>query len=250
LVDDRGSVAVSSLLKVFMRAKYLLLLLTACGPPRPADGAPSGAQASAAESPSAGPSSVSPRAPPVTPTAELDVEKLRAEGRATRSNRQPPGKSERYGHAEVYIRAALDRVRAQVTDFSHYKDLVPEKFHNARVLGKEKEDTELYLQVPIMHGVVMLWEVLRFGPVVVVEPGLELLEGKHVRGNVKTANLLMTMHRIGDEESVLECDLLILPKVPAPQSAIDEELRDAAGQALDAIRDRAEKKGEAHAIRD
>jgi hypothetical protein len=218
-----------------MRVKMVFLFLFACGR------AP---QAAPAAAPPSAPSAERPPSPAVTPTAQLDVEKLRTEGHATRSNRRPPGKTHRYGHAEIYIRANMARVRAQITDFSHYKDLVPDKFHNARVLGKEKDHTELYLQVPILHGLVTLWEVMRFGPVQVVEPGLEVLEGKHVRGNVKDGNLLLTVHRIADEESVLECDLLILPAVPAPQSAIDEELRDAAAQALDAIRVRAEQGGE------
>jgi hypothetical protein len=218
-----------------MRAKMVLLVLLACG------GAPQAAPPQAPPPAPAAAAADKPPSPDVTPTAQLDLDKLRAEGHARRSNRRPPGKSHRYGHAEIYIRANLERVRAQITDFSHYKDLVPEKFHNARVLGKEKDHTELYLQVPILHGLVTLWEVMRFGPVQVVEPGLEVLEGKHVRGNVKDGNLLLTVHRIADGESVLECDLLILPALPAPQSAIDEELRDAAGQALDAIRARAER---------
>jgi hypothetical protein len=219
-----------------MRVKIVFLFLFACGQ------APQAATPAAAPPPSS--TAEKKPSPDVTPTDQLDVERLRTEGHATRSNRRPPGKNHRYGHAEIYIRANMDRVRAQITDFSHYKDLVPEKFHNARVLGKEKDHTELYLQVPILHGLVTLWEVMRFGPVQVVGPGLEVLEGKHVRGNVKDGNLLLTVHRIADDESVLECDLLILPAVPAPQSAIDEELRDAAGQALDAFRARVEQERE------
>jgi hypothetical protein len=229
--------------KLFVPASLLLLVSSGCG--RPSQQSAPAAAPEAASSAAAPGSAVgaSPDSAPTaaTPTAELDLEKLRASEHALRSNRQPPGKSERYGHSEVLIHATMDRVREQMTDYAHYKDLVPEKFHNARVLGKEKDHTELYLQVPILHGLVTLWEVLRFGPVKVVGQGIEIVEGKHVRGNVKDGNLVLTAHRIADGESVLECDLLILPKVPAPQSAIDEELRDAAGQALDAIRERAER---------
>jgi hypothetical protein len=67
-----------------------------------------------------------------------------------------------------------------------------------------------------------------------------MVEGWLVKGNVKTANAAFTVHRVDDNFTILKFDLLILPNVPAPQVAIDEELRDAAMDAVNAIHDRAQ----------
>ncbi|MDB4997303.1 MAG: hypothetical protein JWM74_4735, partial [Myxococcaceae bacterium] len=57
--------------------------------------------------------------------------------------------------------------------------------------------------------------------------------------------IVFTMRSIEPNWTILSCDLLLTPNMPAPQSAIDEELRDAAMQAVDAIKDRAQgKKGD------
>src|SRR5438552_18472719 len=68
-----------------------------------------------------------------------DAQRLSQLGHSVKTNIVPAGKSDRYGHAEVLINAPLAKVRQQVTDYAHYKDLVPEKFHNARVVDKTRE---------------------------------------------------------------------------------------------------------------
>ena len=61
----------------------------------------------------------------------------------------------------VIGRELLAKVREKSTDFSHYKEFVPHKFQNARVIAKENGNTDLYMQVPVMRGMVTLWQVLR-----------------------------------------------------------------------------------------
>jgi hypothetical protein len=170
---------------------------------------------------------------------DADVTRL-TDGKSQKWNWQPPGTSERYGHAEVLVNAPFAAVKKQVVDYGHYKDLVPDKFHNARVVGKDAVGTEVYMQVPIMHGMLTLWNVMRFAELKAVAPEWAIVQGWFVKGNVKQANAVWTVHKIDDNFTVLKFDLLILPNVPAPQSAIDEELRDAAMQAVDAIHDRAQ----------
>lgn len=176
------------------------------------------------------------------PTTDPEVLRIENAGHSIKWNYTPEGRQERYGHAEALVNASFAKVRAQTLDFAHFKDLVPDKFHNARVIAKDKVSTDLYVQVPVMRGLILLTTVLRFGPTRVVLPGLELIEGKFVSGNknVKTANILFTVHEIDPEHVVLKCDLLILPTMAAPQAAIDEELRDAAQQAVDAMQERAQ----------
>jgi hypothetical protein len=171
---------------------------------------------------------------------DADVAKLNAAGQAMRWNDVPAGKSERYGHAEALVHAPLSAVRSHITNFAQYKSLVPQKFNNARVIAREGGSTDVYFQVPVLHGMVTLWKVLRFAPIRVVRPGEEVLEGTFVRGNVKDAHLYFTIRRVDDNVTLLRMSLLILPNVPAPQAALDEELRDAAGDAVNALHDRAQ----------
>jgi hypothetical protein len=172
-----------------------------------------------------------------------DVLRLNAaSGHALKSNGIPPGKTVSWGHAEILVNAPMARALAVATDLPHYKEFVPHKFQNARIIAKNKEtgETDLYVQVPIMKGLVTLWDVLRFAPVRDSAPDTKVFEGKFVRGNVKDAGLIITLKSVDPDYTVVKVDLLILPNVPAPQSAIDEELRDAAGDAVNAIHDRAQ----------
>ena len=49
-----------------------------------------------------------------------------------------------------------------------------------------------------------------------------------------------TIRQIDENITLLKMDLLIVPTIPAPQSALDEELRDAAMDAVRAMHDRAQ----------
>jgi hypothetical protein len=174
---------------------------------------------------------------------DADAQRLSQLGHSVKSNLVPAGKSDRYGHAEVLINAPLAKVRQQVTDYAHYKDLVPEKFHNARVVDKNKEQgtTDLYFTLDIMKGLVKLTNQIRFAPPRSAGPSTEIIEGRFIKGtNVKDSNVILTLHQVTPEFTVLKIDLLILPTIPAPQAAIDEELRDAALMAADALHDRAQ----------
>lgn len=175
--------------------------------------------------------------------ADADAVRLSQLGHSFKTNAVPAGKSERYGHAEVLINAPLAKVRQQVTDFAHYKDFAPDKFHNARVVDKDRDHgtTDLYFSLDVMRGMVKLTNTMRFSPVKVLAPGLEVVEGKFVKGtNVRDSNIILTMHEVSPDFTVLKVDLLIQPLIPAPQSAVDEELRDSALKAVDAIHDRAQ----------
>jgi hypothetical protein len=48
------------------------------------------------------------------------------------------------------------------------------------------------------------------------------------------------MHAAGAEWTVLKFDVLLRPGLPAPQSLIDEQLRDSAMDAVNSIHDRAQ----------
>ncbi len=166
---------------------------------------------------------------------DADVTRLNAATTVLKWNYVPTGKAERFGHAEVMINAPIAKVRALVTDYGHYKDFAPTKFQNSRIVAKKAGETDVYLQIPIMNGLVTLWDVARFGAPRVISPGVEVIEGHQVKGNLKDLVVIWTIRSLGDNATVLKCDLLLSLNVAAPQPAIDEELRDAAGQAVDAI---------------
>jgi hypothetical protein len=178
--------------------------------------------------------------------SDPDGARISAAGHSLKWNWTPPGRSDRYGHAETLIHAPLAQVRSHVLDFAHYKDILPDRFKTSRVVGHQADgSTDVYIQVSIMHGVLSLWDVTRFTPLKQVSPGLETLEGHMVpgKGNVEDLAVIWTMHAIDPQWTVLKFDLLLKPGLPAPQSAIDEELRDSARNAVDSIHDRAQGDG-------
>jgi hypothetical protein len=181
-------------------------------------------------------------APATARASDPDAARIVAAGHALKWNWTPPGHADRYGHAETLIHAPITAVRVQVQDFAKYKDFVPSKFKVSKVVGKQGGSTDVYIQIAVMHGMVSLWNVTRFAPPKQVSPGVEVVEGKMVpgKGNVKDVDVVWTMRSISPEWTILKFDLLMKPDMPAPQSAIDEELRDSALYAVDAIHDRAQ----------
>jgi hypothetical protein len=174
---------------------------------------------------------------------DADASRIAAAGHSLEWNWTPPGQSDRYGHAETLIHAPLTAVRRNVLDFRRYRDMLPDKFKSSRVIGHEPDGSaDVYLQIAVLHGMVLLWDVTRFGPVQHASPGVEVVEGRMVpgKGNIEGLNVTWTMRVVDEQWTLLKCDLLLKPGLPAPQSAIDEELRDSARYAVDAIHDRAQ----------
>lgn len=162
--------------------------------------------------------------------------------RTIKSNVVPPGKAERYGRAEVLVAAPIEAVRHEVTSYKGYAELAPDKFNRSKIIAKENGETDVYMQVPVLGGLVVLWQVMRFSPVQGVGTGVEHHEGRYVRGNLKNASVLYTLTKVDDKRTILRMDLLVLPNMAVPQAVLDEELRDAAAVAAEGMRDRAERK--------
>lgn len=188
------------------------------------------------------PAPIAPAAAPAAPAPDLS---RFAQGRALKSNVVPAGKSERYGRAEILVGAPIEEVRREITAYNAYRELAPDKFSRSRVIAKENNETDVYMQVPIMGGIVVLWQVMRFGPVTPIAKDLERLEGRYVRGNLRASNVVYEVTRVDARRTILRMDLLVMPNMAVPQSAVDEELRDAAATATEGMRDRAERRSRA-----
>jgi hypothetical protein len=168
--------------------------------------------------------------------AQLD--RLARDQGPIKSNWTPPGKSDRYGHAEGLVAAPYDAVKARLLDFPRYKELAGPKFKKVSVVDKSASTTDLYFQLPIMKGIVTIWYVTRFGTARPGMNGAEIVEGRFVKGNIKDMQIAFTIRPGPEQKTILVCDLNLAINLPAPQSALDEELRDACGDAVNAIRAR------------
>src|SRR5579859_6844995 len=86
---------------------------------------------------------------PARAGADDDVEAARiaAAGHSLKWNWTPPGRSDRYGHAETLVHAPLAAVRQQVVDYGRYREFVPSKFKTSRVVGHGVDgSTDVYIQ--------------------------------------------------------------------------------------------------------
>jgi len=175
------------------------------------------------------------------PTEEekaAQIDRLKRDPGPVRTNWTPPGRSERYGHAEGLVAAPYDVVRARLVDFAHYRELAGHKFKKVSVVDKQPGGTDLYFQLPIMKGLVTIWYVTRFADPRPGAGGTEVIEGRFVKGNIKDVHFVFTMRPAATDKSstVLVCDLLLSLSIPAPQGPLDEELRDACGDAIVNVR--------------
>jgi hypothetical protein len=174
---------------------------------------------------------------------DSDASRITSAGHSLKWNWTPPGRSERYGHAETLIHAPLPSVRARVLDYTHYKDFMPDKFKTSRVVAHGPDGSaDVYIQILVMGGLVTLWDVTRFAPAKTVAPGLDVIEGRMLpgKGNVDDVDVVWTLRALDVEWTVLKFDLLLKPGLPVPQWAMDIELRDSALCAVDAIHDGAQ----------
>jgi hypothetical protein len=172
-----------------------------------------------------------------------DAARIAAAGHALKWNWTPPGRSARFGHAETLIHAPLETVRHLVLDFGHYTDLSPSSITTSRVVGHRPDgSTEVYLRMGVLNNVLTLWNVTRFAPLYREPQGDEVVEGQMVqgKGNIADSAMVWTMRATAADWTVLKFDLLLRPGVPAPQSLVDEQLRDSAMDAVNSIHDRAQ----------
>lgn len=168
------------------------------------------------------------------------VAKLEAAGGSMSWSYVPQGRSERFGHAEALVAAPPIYVRDQAVDFVHYKDLSNGRIRTSRLVDKRPGSTDVYFQVPVLHGMLTLWQVLRFGDVHKAADGTETFTGKLVRGNVHAAEMTFTIRPAGNGRSIVALDMMLEPGFAAPQSMVDAELRDAAQSAVRALAAHAE----------
>lgn len=145
----------------------------------------------------------------------------------------------RYGHAETLVEAPADKCAKAAQDFGKYKEL-HRKFAGARVIAKDGDKTDVYMKYPVQIGPVKIemYEVMRFNPEHAgAQAGSHVIEAYGIKGDMKRGHTVITVKPVDARHSLVEVDVLLDPKLPAPQSYVDEELRDGAYDFVSGLRD-------------
>src|SRR5688572_14093271 len=150
------------------------------------------------------------------------------------------GRDGRYGHAETLVEAPVEKVAATALEFNRYRDL-HRKFSTARVIGKDAQGTDVYMRYPVQVGPVKVefWEVMRFAPPR-TDGATRIIEARGIKGDMKYGHTRIAVKPVGPRHSLLTVDVMLVPKIPAPQSLIDEELRDGANDFVNGLRHRSQ----------
>jgi hypothetical protein len=183
-------------------------------------------------------------APPAAPPAPKDPQVARLlEAKKTLHWNQTMGTSkDRYGHAETLVDAPAEIVVKTATDFGKYREL-HRKFKTARVIGKEGDQTDVYMRYPVQLGpmTIELYEVMRFSPDR-TNGGTHVIEARGIKGDMKRGHTIIMVRPVDAKHSLISVDISLVPTLPAPQSYVDEELRDGAEDFVDGIRDKSQDK--------
>jgi ribosome-associated toxin RatA of RatAB toxin-antitoxin module len=140
------------------------------------------------------------------------------------------------GGAHIRIRASMDKVLAVVKDYAEYKDILP-RITKSQILGRRGRATDVYMEAPVLRGLVRAWGVARFAPPQRTGDGGLQIEGKLVKGNLDGWWGTWKLTPCGDDCTVLRLEMFVDPSLPVPPEAVSEELEWAADKAVTAVRD-------------
>jgi ribosome-associated toxin RatA of RatAB toxin-antitoxin module len=151
------------------------------------------------------------------------------------------GKKFKTGHAEIFVNAPVSSVRASVQDYANYQAVIP-KFQKAKVLKKNGATTDVYLQIPILHGAATVWTVQHFESPA-TKGALEWIDGTSVQGNVDALRTRWTYRAVDEGHTILTAEIYVeprLPGIPVPNDAIGHEAEKAASEAVVSVKAHAE----------
>ena len=122
--------------------------------------------------------------PMASSAGDDEATRLERRGRAERYTRATtsPKNSIDTGGAAIYVNAPIDVVRRVVTDYRNYEKVI-KPFKQSKLLSRNKGVSEVYLEVPILHGAATVWVVAKIGSPVVAG-NEETITARMLRGNV------------------------------------------------------------------
>jgi ribosome-associated toxin RatA of RatAB toxin-antitoxin module len=179
---------------------------------------------------------------PDTASAETQdeiVQRLRSSRDSERYEVPIDGQTIKAGGARILINAPLPVVRTILQDYARYQDFMP-RFKRSRVVGSSDKHSDVYLQVPILHGAANVWSVVQFRQPIKKPDGSEIIRGRMMQGNVKDFRAAWFLTPIDANTTMLQSEILIVPNLPVPGSVVTGELGYAADMAVTSTRNRAE----------
>jgi len=179
--------------------------------------------------------------PMTTHAGDDEATRLERRGRAERYTKPTtsPKNSIDTGGAAIYVHAPIDVVRRVVTDYRNYEKTI-KAFKKSKLLSRNKGVSEVYLEVPILHGAATVWVVAVIGSPV-VEGNEEKITARMLRGNVDDFRAVWRLRAVDAENTIVKLELLVDPSLPAPASLVTPELCTASESAVTGVRKQAEK---------
>lgn len=141
------------------------------------------------------------------------------------------------GAATIKVSAPIDVVRAVVTDFGNYASSI-KKFDKSKVIGRHGDQTDVYLQAPILKGASKIWAVVRFdAPKPTPDGKGEIVVGRMLKGNVKRLDARWSLVKVDDGTTTLDLEILIVPDtlIPVPNSLVIDESKYAAAKGVEGV---------------
>ena len=169
------------------------------------------------------------------------VQRLRESKKAERYQTAVAGHTIKAGGARIIVNAPLATVRSVVQDYGNYESFMP-RFKRSRIVDQNDTATQVYLQVPILHGAANVWSVVQFGQPVKRADGTEIIRGRMVESNVRDFRATWYLVPIDDNTTLLSAEILIVPTLPVPGSVVTGELEYASDMAVTSTRKKAEAK--------
>ncbi|MCL2825043.1 MAG: SRPBCC family protein [Polyangiaceae bacterium] len=177
-------------------------------------------------------------------TRDETVQRLRERNKAERYQVPVEGHSIKAGGARILVNAPIATVRSVVQDYGNYETFMP-RFKRSRIVDKNDTATQVYLQVPILHGAANVWSVVQFGQPAKRADGSEVIRGRMVESNVKDFRATWHLVPIDDRTTLLSAEILIVPSLPVPNSVVTGELEYASDMAVTSTAKRAEAQARA-----
>jgi ribosome-associated toxin RatA of RatAB toxin-antitoxin module len=167
-----------------------------------------------------------------------------APGAIALANLPGPDGGVAWGRAEGLIDARPADVLAILHDYAQYAGLFPH-FEKSRVLSQRGTDAIVYLEAKVLHGAATLWGNVRMSSKATgqsADMATHVVEAKMMKGKSNIAQLLARWELTPVENgrrTKVAFQLLVDPDLPVPDAVVSGEMKNSAGRAFRALRQRA-----------
>jgi hypothetical protein len=144
-----------------------------------------------------------------------------------------------WGRAQIFVDAPMANVRTAIMDYGSWSGYI-KRFQKSKLLKKEGQTAEVYLQMSILKGAATLWAVEKFEAPVADGKG-EKIVGKLVKGNVEDLQAIWRYRPVDDKHTVVQLDIYVVPKLAVPDGLMISQREDAAGEGCLGVKDRAQE---------